>query len=204
MQIGARISQDQTISKDPTLWNRQGSQVLRGQALVLPVGNTFLYLDPLYIQASEARMPQLKKVVLAIGNTLIYRGTYEQALADLSALMQGAVAEAGKETIAASAVRAAPGEPMLEFLETVNRQSSAPIPRTLVSRQIGDVDSHRTPGNAPSAADTPRTTELIDPGSQFMRHPLVITGFYRRPYAAAMNVGNSCVKQESHRRHRSA
>lgn len=103
MQIGARINQDQTISKDLTLWNQQGSQVLRGQTLVLPVGNTFLYVEPLYIQASEARMPQLKKVVLAIGNTLIYRDTYEQALGDLDALMQGGVIDAAKQPDAAPA-----------------------------------------------------------------------------------------------------
>jgi hypothetical protein len=102
MQIGARINQDQTISKDLTLWNQQGSQVLRGQTLVLPVGNTFLYVEPLYILASEARMPQLKKVVLAIGNTLIYRDTYEQALGDLSALMQSGV-DAVKQPDAAPA-----------------------------------------------------------------------------------------------------
>jgi uncharacterized protein len=85
MQIAARINQDQTISKDLTLWNQQGSQVLRGQTLVLPVGNTFLYVDPIYIQATEARMPQLKKVVLAVGNRLIYKDTYEEALAALAA-----------------------------------------------------------------------------------------------------------------------
>jgi uncharacterized membrane protein (UPF0182 family) len=83
MQIAARINQDQTISKDLTLWNQQGSQVLRGQTLVLPMGNTFLYVDPIYIQATEARMPQLKKVVLAVGNRLIYKDTYEEALAQL-------------------------------------------------------------------------------------------------------------------------
>jgi hypothetical protein len=113
MQIGARINQDQTISKDLTLWNQQGSQVLRGQMLVLPVANTFLYVEPLYIQASEARMPQLKKVVLAIGNTLIYRDTYEQALAELSALMQGGRAEVAKQSAAASAT---PAEPTLDRL----------------------------------------------------------------------------------------
>jgi uncharacterized membrane protein (UPF0182 family) len=85
MQIAARINQDQTISKDLTLWNQQGSQVLRGQTLVLPMGNTFLYVDPIYIQATEARMPQLKKVVLAVGNRLIYKDTYEEALAQLGA-----------------------------------------------------------------------------------------------------------------------
>jgi uncharacterized membrane protein (UPF0182 family) len=81
MQIAARINQDQTISKDLTLWNQQGSQVLRTQTLVLPVGDTFLYVDPIYIQATEARMPQLKKVVLAVGNRLVYADTYDQALA---------------------------------------------------------------------------------------------------------------------------
>jgi uncharacterized membrane protein (UPF0182 family) len=85
MQIAARINQDQTISKDLTLWNQQGSQVLRGQTLVLPVGDTFLYVDPIYIQATEARMPQLKKVVLAVGNRLIYADTYDEALAQLGA-----------------------------------------------------------------------------------------------------------------------
>jgi hypothetical protein len=47
MQIDARINQDQTISKDLSLWNQQGSQVLRGQTLVLPIDNSFLYVEPI-------------------------------------------------------------------------------------------------------------------------------------------------------------
>jgi uncharacterized protein len=90
MQIEARINQDQNISKDLSLWNQQGSQVLRGQMLVLPIENSFLYVEPIYIQASEARMPQLKKVVLAVGNSLIYRDTYEEALGELAGLGQAA------------------------------------------------------------------------------------------------------------------
>ena len=84
MQVEARINQDQNISKDLTLWNQQGSQVLRGQMLVLPVENTFLYVEPIYIQASQAKMPQLKKVALAMGNNLVYADTYAQALAQLA------------------------------------------------------------------------------------------------------------------------
>jgi uncharacterized membrane protein (UPF0182 family) len=84
MQVDARINQDQNISKDLTLWNQQGSQVLRGQMLVLPVQGTFLYVEPIYLQASQAKMPQLKKVALAMGNTLIYADTYQEALAQLS------------------------------------------------------------------------------------------------------------------------
>jgi uncharacterized protein len=92
MQVNARINQDQNISKDLTLWNQQGSQVLQGQTLVLPVGDTFLYVSPFYLQATQARMPQLKKVVLAVGNRLIYTDTYEQALAQLSGGAPGAAA----------------------------------------------------------------------------------------------------------------
>jgi hypothetical protein len=62
--------------------------------LVLPVGNTFLYVDPIYIQATEARMPQLKKVVLAVGNRLVYADTYEQALAQLTAGAQQLITQA--------------------------------------------------------------------------------------------------------------
>jgi uncharacterized protein len=84
MQIEARIDQDQVISKDLTLWNQQGSQVVRGQMMVLPLDDTFLFVKPLYLQASNARMPQLKKIVIAVGNRLIYEDTYDQALAALS------------------------------------------------------------------------------------------------------------------------
>jgi uncharacterized membrane protein (UPF0182 family) len=84
MNVSAYINQDQNISKDLTLWNQQGSHVLRGQIMVMPVGNTFLYVDPIYIQSSEGSMPQLKKIVLAVGNRLIYADTYEHALNQLS------------------------------------------------------------------------------------------------------------------------
>jgi uncharacterized membrane protein (UPF0182 family) len=83
MQIESRIDQDQNISKDLTLWNQQGSHVLRGNTISLPVTGGFLYVEPIYIQATEARMPQLKKVVLAMGDRLIYRDTFDQALAEL-------------------------------------------------------------------------------------------------------------------------
>jgi hypothetical protein len=89
MLVEARINQDQTISKDLTLWNQQGSHVLRGQMLVLPIENTFLYVEPIYIQGqtSEASMPQLKKIALAMGNQLVYTDTWQQALDQLAADM---------------------------------------------------------------------------------------------------------------------
>ena len=99
-QIEALINQDQVISKDLSLWNQQGSQVLRPQMLTLPIDQTFLFVAPIYIQASEARMPQLKKVVLAAGNSMVYADTYEQALLDLAAKQRGQPAGAAPVTAA--------------------------------------------------------------------------------------------------------
>ncbi len=83
-QIESRINQDQQIARDLSLWNQQGSRVLRGDILALPVGDSFLYVESIYIQAETARMPQLRTVVLAMGNRLIYEDTFEQALDRLS------------------------------------------------------------------------------------------------------------------------
>jgi hypothetical protein len=113
-QIAARINQEQTISKDLTLWNQQGSHVLRAQTLVLPVDSTFLYVDSIYIQSSATSMPQLKKVVLAKGNRLIYTDTFEQAIAQLStgaqALVQQAEAPAPKAGAPAAPVSSTPDQ----------------------------------------------------------------------------------------------
>lgn len=87
MQIKARINQDQNIAKDLTLWNQQGSKVIRGQMLILPLDKTFLYAEPIYLQASQAPMPQLKKVALAAGSQIAYADTYPQALAQLEAAL---------------------------------------------------------------------------------------------------------------------
>ncbi|MFM2124737.1 MAG: hypothetical protein RL328_1188, partial [Acidobacteriota bacterium] len=90
LQVEALINQDDVISKDLSLWNQQGSQVLRGQVLVLPVGNTLLFVAPIYIQAAQARMPQLEKVALVAGEDLVYADTYPQALEMLAARQGGA------------------------------------------------------------------------------------------------------------------
>ena len=103
MQIDARVNQDQTISKDLSLWNQQGSQVIRGQTLVLPINNSFLYVEPIYIQASQASMPQLKKVALAMGNLLAYANTYEEALQQLIS-MSGGTAPQNSQPVQADAV----------------------------------------------------------------------------------------------------
>ncbi len=107
MQIEALIQQDQNISKDLTLWNQQGSQVLRSQMLTLPIDNTLLFVEPIFLQANNAKMPQLKKIALAVGNNLVYADTYEQALSQLAALQGGKVPQPSTPTTS-STTSAAP------------------------------------------------------------------------------------------------
>jgi uncharacterized membrane protein (UPF0182 family) len=111
LQVEALINQDQNISKDLTLWNQQGSQVLRSQILTLPIDQTFLYVAPIYIQAAQARMPQLKKIALVQGNTLIYADTYDDALAQLQAVRRGAPVQvsSASATVVSTASAAPPG-----------------------------------------------------------------------------------------------
>ena len=106
LQIEALINQNPVISKDLSLWNQQGSQVLRSQILVLPIDNTILFVAPIYIQAAQARMPQLEKVALAAGNDLVYADTYQEALMQLAVLQRGALSlpQAGPTHAAPAAV----------------------------------------------------------------------------------------------------
>ncbi len=107
MMLSARIDQDQNLSKDLSLWNQQGSQVLRGQVLVLPIDKTFLYVEPIYLQASQARIPQLKLIVLALGDRMIYADTYDKALAMLSGNGETLPENTGVTTTTPGAVTAA-------------------------------------------------------------------------------------------------
>jgi uncharacterized membrane protein (UPF0182 family) len=108
LQIEALINQDQTISKDLTLWNQQGSQVLRPQILTLPIDDTFLYVAPIYLQASEARMPQLTKVAIALGSHLVYADTYERALEELASFQKGVPPRGEPRQVATPEVPATP------------------------------------------------------------------------------------------------
>jgi uncharacterized membrane protein (UPF0182 family) len=83
LQIEARIDQNAQLSSQLTLWNQQGSHVHRGGLLVIPVGRTLLYAEPIYLQAEHSPMPELRLVVLALQDQLAYGPTFESALTAL-------------------------------------------------------------------------------------------------------------------------
>jgi uncharacterized protein len=82
-QIEARIDQNAQLSAQLTLWNQQGSHVIRGNLLVIPCGQALLYAEPIYLQAQRSPMPELRLVVLALQDRLAYGPNFETALASL-------------------------------------------------------------------------------------------------------------------------
>ncbi|HJW20838.1 MAG TPA: UPF0182 family protein, partial [Candidatus Limnocylindrales bacterium] len=79
-QIEARIDQDPVISAQISLWDTSGSQVIRGNLLVIPVGTSFLYLEPIYLQSTASAFPELTKVVIASSTTVAWGDTLAAAL----------------------------------------------------------------------------------------------------------------------------
>ncbi|HYL39996.1 MAG TPA: UPF0182 family protein, partial [Candidatus Binatus sp.] len=79
-QIEARIDQDPVISAQISLWDTSGSKVVRGNLLVIPVGTSFLYLEPIYLQSTTTQFPELTKVVVASSTTVAWGDTLAQAL----------------------------------------------------------------------------------------------------------------------------
>jgi len=82
-QVQARIDQDARLSEQFSLWNRSGSQVLRGNLLVVPLGTGLMYVEPIFLQASQSPMPELRLVVLATQDVIVYGTTFQEALTKL-------------------------------------------------------------------------------------------------------------------------
>src|SRR6185436_14190778 len=79
-QIAARINQDQVISPQITLWNQQGSEVIQGQLLVIPIEESLIYIRPLYLKAANGEIPELKRVIVAYQNNIVMAETLDAAL----------------------------------------------------------------------------------------------------------------------------
>ncbi len=79
-QIESRINQDPEISRQLTLWNQGGSRVVRGSLLVIPVSQSLLFVQPLYIEAEGGGLPELKRVIVAYGNTIVMEENLELSL----------------------------------------------------------------------------------------------------------------------------
>jgi uncharacterized membrane protein (UPF0182 family) len=98
-QVVARINQDQVIAPQITLWNQQGSQVLQGTLLVIPIEESLLYIRPLYLRSAGGRIPELKRVIVAHHNQIVMEETLERAL---ERLFPRGASLPGRQALAAS------------------------------------------------------------------------------------------------------
>jgi uncharacterized protein len=80
-QIEALINQDPVISQQITLWNREGSRVIQGNLLVIPIEQSLLYVEPLYLEAEQNSVPTLVRVIVVYQNRIVMAETLEQAIA---------------------------------------------------------------------------------------------------------------------------
>ncbi|PBB06598.1 UPF0182 family membrane protein [Salimicrobium humidisoli] len=80
-QIENRINQDSNISQQLNLWSQGGSEVIRGNLLVLPIEDTVLYAEPVYIESSnETSLPEVKQVIVAYQDQIVMEPTFDKAL----------------------------------------------------------------------------------------------------------------------------
>jgi uncharacterized membrane protein (UPF0182 family) len=82
-QIENRINQDTEVSRQVSLWDQGGSKVIRGDLLVIPIEQSLLYVQPLYLQAEGGRIPELKRVVVAYQNQVVMEETLDEGLTRL-------------------------------------------------------------------------------------------------------------------------
>ena len=80
LQIEGRINQNPAISQQLSLWDQRGSRVLRGNLLVIPINDTFLYIEPLYLESESGQLPELTRVIVAYADRVAMAPTLDAAL----------------------------------------------------------------------------------------------------------------------------
>ena len=122
-QIENRINQNTEIARQVSLWDQRGSQVIRGDLLVIPIEESVLYVQPLYLRAEGGRIPELKRVVVAYQNRVVMRETLEEGLAELF----GGSSETRREPAAVAAQPAESDTELSTVLEEVRRRYQAAL-----------------------------------------------------------------------------
>ncbi len=87
-QIEAKINQDTDISRQLSLWDQRGSSVIRGNLMVIPIENSFLYVEPVFLISSGVNIPQLKRVIVTTGERVLMEPTLEEAIFTLYGMQQ--------------------------------------------------------------------------------------------------------------------
>ncbi len=83
LQMEAKIDQDREMSGQLTLWKQKGSDVIRGNLLSIPINNSVLYIEPIFLQSNNSRLPQLTKVVVGYKEKVVWADDLKSALSKL-------------------------------------------------------------------------------------------------------------------------
>ena len=138
-QIVNRIDQDTDVSRQITLWDQAGSDVIRGNLLVIPIEEALLFVQALYLRAEGGRIPELKRVIVAFENRVVMEETLERGL---SRLFGGTVvAETGPvlpQLPVTTAVAAGTATPVSPAMADLLRQAEDHYQRALDAQRNGD------------------------------------------------------------------
>lgn len=123
MQIEARIDQETEISKQLSLWGQKGSRVIRGNLLAIPIEESLLYVEPLYLEASEGELPELKRVIVAYKDRIAMEETLHGALQNIFSGKIRNVSQ-GQETAGAASVSGLASEALNLYNEALGSLKS--------------------------------------------------------------------------------
>ena len=151
-QIANRINQDTDISRQLTLWDQRGSEVIRGELLVIPIEESLIYVEPIYLRAEGGSIPELKRVVVAHENRVVMGETLEEGLnalfgpgagsaAQTSSSVQDSLSTLGPEPAVvgggAAPATAAPAAPSGSAGELL-RQAQSHYDRAIAAQRAGN------------------------------------------------------------------
>ena len=142
-QVEALIDQNPEISAQLSLWSQRGSDVIRGDLLVIPIGKSLLYVQPLYLKAEQGELPELKRVIVSTGGRVAWAETFGEALEKL--MGQKVVSGVGTQTVvtdeksgAVSASQAAGGETQPAAAAPLARQAQEYYDAAQKAQRAGD------------------------------------------------------------------
>ncbi len=139
-QIESRIDQDPEISQQFSLWDQSGSSVIRGNLLAIPLDNSFLYVEPVYLQATASALPELRRVIVASDTRIAMEQTLEEALAALLEARPSTVVEGGNEEPAAEDTAVTPSTtiPVDATVEELIKEANDHFVAAEAAQQRGD------------------------------------------------------------------
>jgi uncharacterized membrane protein (UPF0182 family) len=144
-QIVNRINQDTEIARQISLWDQRGSEVIRGELLVIPIEESLMYVQPVYLRAEGGRIPELKRVVVAYQNRVVMEETLDEGLVRLFGESTGAPPRpelAAADTIGTTVAAAQP--PATPDVHTVLQRARDHYDRAVAAQQSGDWATYGT------------------------------------------------------------